>query len=155
MPTRPRKPLGAVASLLLVLCGVVAVSGTLCLTGIVLELRKDPLQQTGERVFADRAQRLSREVSLLPADDPPAGHVIRIVATVEGRERTELGLTGRVYLVDVSGDHGRVEATFTEDVSSGGGWFYAEGEVTVCVRWDLHRKSTVYSDITARAVSCP
>ncbi|MDG4772279.1 hypothetical protein [Solwaraspora sp. WMMD792] len=155
MPSRPRKPLGAAASLLLVFCGVVAISCTLCLTAAVLEFRKDPLQQSGARVFADRAQRLSREVSLLPADDPPAGHVIRIVATVEGRERTELGLTGRVYLVDVHGDHGRVEAMFTEDVSSGGGWFYAEGEVTVCVRWDLHRKSTVYSDITARAVSCP
>ena len=155
MVSRGRQLLGSITVVALVLCGAVTMMVCLFVVRVVMEIRKDPLQSTGEHVFSQRAQRLAREVSLLPADDPPTGHVDRIVAAIEGGERTHLGLAGRVYLVDVYDDSGRVEAIFTEYVQSGGGWLAEEGEATVCVRWDLYRKSAVYSDITTRTVSCP
>ncbi|WP_326552510.1 hypothetical protein [Micromonospora sp. NBC_01813] len=155
MMSRRHQLFGPIGVVVLVLCGAVTMMVCLFAVRVVTEIRKDPLQSTGEHVFSQRAQRLAREVSLLPAEDPPAGHVDRIVAAIEGGERTHLGLAGRVYLVDVDDDFGRVEAIFIEYVQSGGGWLADEGEATVCVRWDVERKSAVYSDITARAVSCP
>lgn len=58
-------------------CGVVAVSCTLCLTAAVLEFRKDPLQQSGARVFGLTGRLYSghhRQGGALPAvtsEQPP------------------------------------------------------------------------------------
>ncbi|ROO61665.1 hypothetical protein EDC02_3615 [Micromonospora sp. Llam0] len=155
MSTGRRAPLFAAGSLLLVFFVAVLLVCLLGLSVVVAELRKDPLLRAAEQSVSERAQRLSRKLSMSRVDDPPAGHTAQIVAVIEGRERTELGLAGRVYLVDVDDDDGRVEAIVDEYVPSGGGWFSDGGEVSVCVRWDVHRKSAVYSDITAKTIPCP
>jgi hypothetical protein len=153
--TRRRSP-GPAGVALLVLGGVVAIAGCVCLSAVVIELRKDPLQRAGEESIRQTARKLSRELDQRPVDDPPGGHVEMIVAAVEGRDERyqRLPPDGHVYLVEVDGDHGRVQAIFTKYVQSGGGLFSRSGEVTVCVRWDVRRVSAVYSDVTARTVSC-